>query len=450
MQDRDGGGLAVPVAGLDSVGGFRALVELSPDAVFVIRDGYHVFANARGLALLGARTISDLQVQPASAFMHPDCRREAIARMHTMVDDRAALDYVEEKIVRLDGGVLDIEAAGTPIEVGGRTAALVVIRDITARKRVEAALQLAEGRFQAAFWYAPTAIAILDRAGRVTAANPTLGRLAGTGADDLAGRPFWELADAPDRPAVGAMVGSLTAGTLSGVRGDFRFRLSDGSIGWMHGCAARLPGESTYFIVHLLDVTARKQEQQDLAERALHDPLTGLVNRTGVLDALTTALRGPDAEVAVLFADLDGFKTINDRHGHPVGDQVLVAVARRMRAAVPDSDPVGRIGGDEFAIVLSGREAAGRACQIADRLHDAVSRPISVASMLVRVGVSIGIATARAGQQVTAASLLASADTAMYQAKSVSHSGGGRSREGLCDDLAGLVGRHPSRLAAGP
>lgn len=435
----------MPVAGLDSVGGFRALVELSPDAVFVIRDGYHVFANARGLALLGARTISDLQAQPASAFMHPDCRGDAIDRMHTMVDDRAALDYVEERIIRLDGAMLDIEAAGTPIDVDGGTAALVVVRDITARKRAEAALRSAEGRFQGAFRYAPTAIAILDHAGRVTAANPTLGRLAGTGADDLAGRPFWELADAPDRPAVRAMVGSLVSGALCGVRGDFRFRLPDGSTGWMHGCAARLPGEPTY-IVHLLDVTARKQEQQDLAARALRDPLTGLVNRTGVLDALTGALHGPDGEVAVLFADLDGFKTVNDRYGHPVGDQVLVAVARRMRAAVPSSDPVGRIGGDEFAVVLTGRQAAGRARQVADRLHDAVNRPLSVASALVRVGVSIGIATAHAGQQVTATALLASADTAMYRAKSVSHARDGRSRS----EAAGLLGRHPARPATGP
>ena len=84
----------------------------------MIRDGYHVFADARGPTLLGGRTVEDLQVQPASAFMHPDRRREAIGRMHAMVEERTVLDYVEEKIVRLDGGVLDIEVTSRLLRVG--------------------------------------------------------------------------------------------------------------------------------------------------------------------------------------------------------------------------------------------------------------------------------------------------------------------------------------------
>lgn len=418
MQARDESGGVAAVAGLDPVGGFRALVELSPDAVFVIRDGYHVFANARGLALLGARTLADLQSKPANAFMHADQRRQAADRMSAMIGEHAVLDYVEEKIVRLDGVVVDIEAAGTPIDVEGGTAALVVVRDITARKHAEAALQVAESRFHAAFRYAPTAIAILDSAGAVTAANPTFDRLLAVPREQLAGRPFWELASGPDRELVRSALATLNSAVVSGIRGDFRFRMPDGSLGWLHARAGRLPGDAAV-IVHLVDVTARMQEQQALAARARLDPLTGLVNRTSVLEALTGALQGVHGDVAVLFAGLDGFKAINDRFGHPIGDEVLVAVARRMRAAVPDIDPVGRIGGDEFAIVLTGSEAAGRARQIAERLHDVVSRPISVASTLMQVGVSIGVASAPAGRQIGAESLLAAADTAMYQAKSL-------------------------------
>src|SRR4051794_181438 len=114
------------VVEFDSDAGFRALVDLSPDAVFVIAGGYHTFANARGLALLGGETIADLRRQPALDFMHPDHRAAGSERLGALLDDRQPLGYVEEKVVRLDGTVVEIESAGTAIMLHGEPAALIV------------------------------------------------------------------------------------------------------------------------------------------------------------------------------------------------------------------------------------------------------------------------------------------------------------------------------------
>jgi PAS domain S-box-containing protein len=149
-----------------------------PDAVFVIVDGHHVFANARGIALLGGRTLADIAGRPAIDFIHPSLRRTAADRMSSMVEEHEHLDHVEEKIVRLDGTVVDIEATGTPIAVNDRVGALVVVRDITARKQAEARLAVAQERFYAAFRHAPSGMAIVDPTGRILDANPTLAAMA--------------------------------------------------------------------------------------------------------------------------------------------------------------------------------------------------------------------------------------------------------------------------------
>jgi diguanylate cyclase (GGDEF)-like protein/PAS domain S-box-containing protein len=409
----------VAVGGLDSAA-FRALVELSPDSIFVILDGYHVFANSRGLQLLGARTVADLRTQSASAFMHPDCRDVAVDRLHTLVEERSALDYVEERVVRLDGGVVDIEAAGRPIEVGGRPAALVVVRDITGRKRAEAVLRRVQRRFHAAFDRAPSAMFIADRGGAVVSANPQLARLVGD--VSALGRSCWDLAVPADRAGVREAYEGLASGRFSAVSGDFRFCRADGQTGWLTARGAWMVEEQVA-IVHLIDVTGARQVERDLTERAIRDPLTGLANRALVLERLDAALRHQDGPVAVLFADLDGFKAVNDRHGHHVGDQVLMAVARRMRGAVTGSDLVGRIGGDEFAIVLFGTASARRADQIAERVDAAVSQPIAVGGLVVHVGVSIGIASAWPDTDTSGPSLLACADAEMYRAKTLARCG---------------------------
>jgi diguanylate cyclase (GGDEF)-like protein/PAS domain S-box-containing protein len=167
------------------------------------------------------------------------------------------------------------------------------------------------------------------------------------------------------------------------------------------------------------DVTELKAVEQRLIDLARVDPLTGLANRAAVLERLTR--HGSDElGGALLFIDIDGFKAVNDRHGHVKGDALLAAAATRLRSAVRPEDFVGRIGGDEF-VVICDHLATDDACHVADRIVGAFGMVFGIDDVLVNISASVGIAALH-GQ---AAEALAKADGAMYDAK---RAGGGHVR----------------------
>ena len=156
--------------------------------------------------------------------------------------------------------------------------------------------------------------------------------------------------------------------------------------------------------------------EQELEHRALHDPLTGLANRVLFHDRLTAALARRKGSVAVMFLDLDDFKTVNDAYGHQAGDKVLRTVADALRGATRAEDTVARLGGDEFAVLLADSPDRYQASLVAGRLLVAVQVPVHVAGLEHSVGVSIGISLG-SGADASAESLMRDADIAMYVAK---------------------------------
>lgn len=164
------------------------------------------------------------------------------------------------------------------------------------------------------------------------------------------------------------------------------------------------------------DVTERKQTEERLTYDALHDSLTGLPNRALFLDRLGQAIRRPDSSFAVLFMDLDRFKNINDSLGHDVGDQLLIATARRLESSLRPGDTVARLGGDEFTVLLENLDHDSEAIDVAERIHRALAVPVKLERHEVFTAASIGIALSETGYRA-AEEVLRDADTAMYRAK---------------------------------
>ncbi len=157
------------------------------------------------------------------------------------------------------------------------------------------------------------------------------------------------------------------------------------------------------------------EDRDRLRHRASHDPLTGLANRALFAHQVEAALAQPDGRAVVLFLDLDDFKRVNDRFGHEVGDELLVAFTRRLRGVLRTSDLPARLGGDEFAVLLD-RGDHERATRIAERIQQAFNEPFKLSTATLRVAASTGIALGEHGE-TTAAEVLRNADVAMYAAK---------------------------------
>jgi diguanylate cyclase (GGDEF)-like protein len=196
-----------------------------------------------------------------------------------------------------------------------------------------------------------------------------------------------------------------------------------GTLG-VHGPVPRLPDDVAMEVLGRAARIAaiaieRHQAEERIHHLALYDQLTGLANRTLLSDRLQAAIRHSErsgGELALLFIDLDGFKPINDAHGHDAGDAVLETLGRRLQAVLRGSDTAARIGGDEFVILAEGTHGRDDAVLIAEKVLQEINSPITWHGSPLGVGASIGIALYPQHAQ-DADTLLTSADNAMYSAK---------------------------------
>ena len=291
--------------------------------------------------------------------------------------------------------------------VGG---ALITGHDVTA-------LRASEARFRAAFHDGPTPVARLDADGVVVETNPALRRRTSLREQLLVGRPLADHVPVEDRVRLRQALARSGTGAEPV---EVRVQRADGTALWCE-LATTLsadPDGGVSVLAQFLDVDARKRQELTLERAARRDPLTGLANRSE-LGPLAQALQdGPaDTTIGMLFLDLDGFKTVNDVHGHDAGDAVLVEVARRLTASVRPGDIVVRLGGDEFLVVcrLAAQQPEQMLAVLADRLEREVARPVDVRGQQLVVGVSVGRAVGPATQSVE--DLVDAADRAMYRQK---------------------------------
>ncbi len=225
-----------------------------------------------------------------------------------------------------------------------------------------------------------------------------------------------------ERDGVLAKVEAAVASGEPGRDIEMRLRHKSGSYRWMVSRALAERDEAGDLVKLrgvYLDITERKEVERQIRQISLHDPLTGLPNRALIYEfaePLLASARRHDKYVAVLFIDLDRFKPINDEHGHDVGDEVLKEVAKRLRTSVREADQVGRLGGDEFIIVLTEVRSDDDAARVARVCGRRLARPYMIRGLKLHTTPSIGISVfPRDGQNIEM--LIQHADAAMYEAK---------------------------------
>jgi diguanylate cyclase (GGDEF)-like protein/PAS domain S-box-containing protein len=292
------------------------------------------------------------------------------------------------------------------------------------RSRLDAALRHSEARFRLLSETAADLVIMVGLDGVLRYVSPSSLALLGVPAHQLVGTPAEDLIHPDDREDASQDISRMLADgpTMS----EMRLRRSDGSYIWVVNSTSSIvdpvTGRVNGLRASLRDISDRKRLEAELEHQALHDPLTGLGNRILLqrrLDAAVGAAEIVDhpasPRVSVLLADLDGFKFVNDTHGHAFGDEVLRIVASRLRSHCRPQDTLARTGGDEFVLLCPGTDATS-AVEIAQRLVDAIRSPISVGEVSVDLGVSIGVAH-REGLVADSDELLIEADRAMYAAK---------------------------------
>jgi diguanylate cyclase (GGDEF)-like protein/PAS domain S-box-containing protein len=279
-----------------------------------------------------------------------------------------------------------------------------------------------EKRFQALVKYSSDLITLLGTDLRVLYQSPSVATILGQSPKDFLGKPLSELVHPDDVSTVQTHVAKVLSGGLTSTSTcELRMPHSDGEWRIVSVVITNLFDEPDVgaIVLNGRDMTERHALEQELNHQAFHDTLTGLANRSLFFDRLSHAMARSsreDSPVAVLFLDLDDFKTVNDSFGHPAGDDLLVQMADRLRLATRPGDTVARFGGDEFAILVESGTMPEAAQVVAKRIIEALTPTFRVLTNDFAMRASIGIAIARCTQG-SPDDLLRDADLAMYVAK---------------------------------
>lgn len=325
--------------------------------------------------------------------------------------------------VRIHGRDTQVVASRILDKAGRHAKTVMLFSDITARMETERHLRL----YSEVFSHVGEGIMITDADNRVIEINDAVTRITGFPRDELIGKTPRTLRSGIHEPAFyEALWGTLRE--RGHWQGEIFDRHRDGRVIPLLESISEVrdaEGALTHHIAVLTDISSLKETQTRLDFLAHHDALTELPNRLLFSDRLEHAIefaRRGDRTIALLFIDLDRFKTINDSLGHHVGDQLLIETARRLRDLVRSSDTLARLGGDEFVVLMETTATHAAADRLADKIVAAFKQPFAIGGIDLHIGCSIGI-TLFPDDGDDAATLLKNADVAMYQAKEAGRDG---------------------------
>lgn len=395
-------------------------------ASIVVSRGYSVpnepamaLVLASGFIAIAATTHSSFlkQFDPEPAGVLEPSIMQTIGPVAALLTTPAlfVLFIVRHQVPTTPIGIAAIAMTGLALWRGNR-----LVRDREAARRASEV----DKRFRALVENSRDTIVLVGEDEIVKFASGMVKESLGHTAEELVGCHISAFLDAADVAAFGQSKLYLPDGETHLVDQDVMIRLEDGTHRWQTVSVTNhinTPGIEA-FVINAHDITDRKTAEEALSRMAHYDNLTGLPNRTHLLNRLEEELReerdvetGKHRNLAVLFCDLNGFKAVNDTLGHKMGDDVLRQVSGRWSAVLRGSDSIGRWGGDEFVVICPSAGNIEDVSLVAQRLTEALQTPLSIDGKPVTIGVSIGMVVHQAGE--TADALIHRADEAMYQSK---------------------------------
>ena len=403
------------------------ILKTAMDAFWVVgREGKLLEVNTAACTMLGynEHELLSLRVSDIEASELPgevSCRIEKIMTQGS--------DRFESRHRGKDGKEIRVEVAAKLMPADGNI--YVFIHDISERKKIEEALIDSESLLSAMFRNSPVGLALGDLNTKVFLdVNQRWLQILGYQRDEVVGHRNEDIKLWVDLELRALILGELAIGRGTREREVQMYSKSREIRSLLFSVDPIQVGRHTYTLSSISDITDHKAIEEQIHNLAFFDPLTNLPNRRLLLDRLNysmvTSARSAHYH-ALLFLDLDQFKTLNDTSGHDVGDRLLIEVASRLKNCVREGDTVSRLGGDEFVVILeqlseSENEAAVQAGAVADKIIHKISAPCDLGTQSYRGTTSIGIALFY-GHDVSIDELLKRADLAMYQAKAAGRNG---------------------------
>jgi diguanylate cyclase (GGDEF)-like protein/PAS domain S-box-containing protein len=350
-------------------------------------------------------------------FIHPsDQHLVAVELVREVEDPNRCTQSIVARVRHRDGSFADVEVLGLSYlddpSIGG---VVVALRDITGHRVSERVMAAGAYLFTATATVASDAITMFDATGRRVYSSPTVERMFGYTPDELLTVDPGSLVHPDDSAALLGAIAEAMSEENGSRRVEARIVHRNGTIMWVESNIVNLLNnrEVGGVVVHMRDVDERHRLLDELRRRAAEDSLTGLGNRLAFTDRLAATLRQNDGRpLALMYCDLDGFKQINDQHGHARGDKLLRDVATSIANAVGPNDFVARIGGDEFCILSRDQASTESARSFAENIRAAI---VANSTPSATIGVSIGVVwTDLLDPSID---LLSEADHAMYAAK---------------------------------
>jgi diguanylate cyclase (GGDEF)-like protein/PAS domain S-box-containing protein len=377
--------------------------------------------NAAGLEMIEADSLQDVVGRSVLSLLAPQYR-DAFQRMHQRVLDGETLTLTFE-IQGLKGGRRWMETHAVPLTHLGEAVQLAVTRDITARKQSEEALRIAATAFES-----QQGMVVTDAQRVILRVNQAFTRITGYSALEAIGQyPSMLSSGRQGKPFYAAMSQALEReGAWSG---EIWNRRKSGEIypEWLNISAVKdEDGVASHYVGIFTDISQRKAVEEQIEALSFFDPLTRLPNRRLLLDRLAQALYTStrhSPKSALLFVDLDNFKTLNDTLGHHQGDMLLAQVAQRLKTCVRDGDTVARLGSDEFVVILEdlseiSEVAANQAEAVGEKVLTSLGPRFQLGNGAHHSTASIGITLFGGAQQESHEEPLKRAELAMFQAKS--------------------------------